>query len=294
MSLDSLRAITIADIDDSDRLRPLNPKWVANFAEQVTAGADIAPIEVVERSGGAHAFRLMAGAHRLQGHRQAGRETIVARVFAEIAYPTEAAVRQREIDENVQRYDLTVLDRAVFLATWRDIYEAGNLTASHGGKRRGSGAEIKLQDPATWSDDASDAASQRFAARFSTAAAQVLGISERSIFASVRIARRIPRDVRNAIAFWPLADNQTELLQLAAETPERQAKIVRLIGSEAAARVADAIAILDRVAPAPRLGPVEKLADRFARLKETEQHAFFAAHAEAINAWLAAQRMKAA
>ena len=60
-----IRPIEIETIDASGRLRPIRPDWVEAFAEQIAAGDELPPIEVVERPEGG--WRLITGAHRLAG-----------------------------------------------------------------------------------------------------------------------------------------------------------------------------------------------------------------------------------
>ncbi len=63
-------------------------------------------------------FALVAGAHRLEAARRLG----WAHIEALIVEGTPDEVRLIEIDENLARAELTVLDRARFLATRKRIY----------------------------------------------------------------------------------------------------------------------------------------------------------------------------
>jgi ParB family chromosome partitioning protein len=265
------RNIDIAKIDASDRLRATRQDWVDTFAESIQAGELLPAIEVVERDG---KFRLITGAHRLKAHIQVGHTVILADVLDAAAYADDAACRLREIKENMARAGLTELDRAVAIATWKGIHESVRGINRGGrpsaGKTTAESAEV-------------------FSASFSTAAARALGISERSVFVAVSIATGIARDIRDRIATHPIADRQSELIQLSRETPERQAKIIDLMLADppGASDVAEAIAALDRVPAPAAAAPWERLASKFSRLKEAQQHAFFAAHRTAITDWLA-------
>lgn len=272
--------IPISKIDRSGRLRALNLAWAGTLAEEIRAGERLPPIEVVERGDG---FRLILGNHRTEGHLLAGRDMIEAVVRSADEYATEAAVRLVEIKENLLRFELTALDRAVAIATWKEIHEGLYEPAKRGRRPTRIDPDKLAQDSAA------------FSMRFSTVAATALRLSERSIQVSVQIAAGIAPEIRERISAAPIADVAAELLQLAHQQPERQAEIVGLLLADpaAAGTVAEAIALLERI-PAPvRLAPWEKVSDRFARLDEREQGRFFAAHADAIDRWLATRTMEA-
>jgi ParB family chromosome partitioning protein len=220
------------------------------------------------------------GAHRLAAHVETGRTTIDARVFAAAEFVDEAAIRLREIRANMATIELTVLDRAVHLAAWKELYETVNTTERRGGKRRGIEVEINSQD---------------FAKRFSLAAAEALGISERSIQIAVQIASGIVPMVRARIALASIAKTASELLQLSHQDGTRQAAIVDLLLSDPpqAGSVAEAIAVLDRIPAPTKFAGWERVSDRFSRLSPADQGRFFAAHADAIDVWMAARRAAA-
>lgn len=276
-----IRTIDIAAIDASGRLRPINPTWSATLAETLAAGDRLPPIEVVERGDG---YRLIAGGHRLDAHRIVGRTTIEAEVYTAAAFADEAAIRLREIKENMLRFELTALDRAVHLATWKEIHEASYEPPKRGRKPKTIAPEELAQNSAA------------FAQSFSKAASDALGISERSVQVAVQIAAGIDLDVRDRIAGAPIADTASELLQLAHQIPVRQAKIVDLLLSDPprAGSVAEAIAALDATPAPTRLTGWERVSDRFSRLNHLEQERFFQAHADAIDRWLAKKGRRAA
>ncbi|RXF75042.1 hypothetical protein [Hansschlegelia zhihuaiae] len=291
----TIRAIEIARIDDTNRLRPVNPGAVAALMEAYQGGGDWGAIRVVERG---DTFKLVFGAQRVDAARRLGLTEIVAEICTVEQYPDDTAIRLDEIQENFVRYELTKLDRAVNLAAWKAIYEAEIPVAGHGGRRRGAGRKIKSQNSASLRKGGEQPA---FAERFSAAAAAFLDISERSVQLAVQIAEGVCPEARLRIAFTDAAKNQAELLLLAKEPPARQLAICDLLLSEppAAHGVGEAIAILDGL-QIVKLAGWERLSGAFARLKPAEQQAFYAAHEDEIRAWLAirdavaARRRKAA
>lgn len=270
----TLRTIEIDDIDASGRLRKLRPDWVDTFAEQINAGEKLPAIEVAVKPDGK--YRLLVGAHRLAGHVKAGKTAIDADVL-DIPAADQAACQLREIKENFYRVGLSELDRCVALATWKDIYEATNPLPKRGRK---SAEEI------------AEESSGIFYSSFSTAAAKALGITDRSVRTAVSIAVAIDEGVRADIALHPIADHQGELLALAVEKAGRQRLIAKLLLDPEIGinTVADAIAAIDKTPPAARSAPWETISNKFSKLQEVQQHAFFDAHRDAITAWLKAKK----
>ena len=77
-------------------------------------------------------FALVAGAHRLEAARRLG----WTHIEAMIVEGTPDEVRLIEIDENLARAELTVLDRARFLATRKRIHERMYPAQHRGGDRK--------------------------------------------------------------------------------------------------------------------------------------------------------------
>lgn len=266
--------IPVAAIDVRPGRRRIDPSWVKTLAELMKGSADCQPIEVVQRG---ERYDLVFGGHRLAAAQAKGWAEIPTIVKQPADFADEAEIVLREITENLARRELSALDRAVDVARWREVYEA-----AHGTVRKGRPAKLVQVAPI------SDEHAERFASSFSEAARRALGINRDIIKRALRIAS-IAEDLRTLIALHPIADNQSELLQLAAEPVERQREIVELLTRVAlpAASVADAIAILDRTPERPREAAWKALSTKFSRLKEAEQDRFFALHEAAIRRWLA-------
>jgi len=270
--------IKIADIRVPANRRRLDPAWVATLAADMqTDNGHMVPIEVVPETTEGAKYRLIFGGHRLAAKVQLGETEIDAFIRDPKDVATDRQIRKREIAENLIRRQLSVLDRAKDIADWRDIYDAEHGTGKAGRK--------KVRPVEVVEDDELSA---NFALNFSDAAQAVLGISRRSVFHALKIAT-IPAPVRDAISLHPVADNQSELLLLAAEKPERQEAIARLLtleAEDAPQTVTEAISVIDRT-PKPATTPKwEKVATGFAQLKEGDQHRFFELHEAAIRQWL--------
>ncbi|MER9047636.1 ParB N-terminal domain-containing protein [Mesorhizobium sp. M0923] len=263
-----ISAIDVGLIDVAAGRRKLNPAWVETLADLFRIQGQKTPIEVIATG---ERYRLVFGHHRLAAAKLLASPAIAAVVKSSEDFASEAEIALAEITENLARRELSALDRAVDIARWREIYEAAHV-ANRGGRPK----KITLEETTA-----------KFAVSFSEAARKAFGLSERSIFNAVKIAT-IATDVRDQIALHGIADNQSELLALAAEQPTRQADIAALLTSEPpqAGSVADAIAILDRT-PKPATEPRwQKLATDFSKMKTSEQDRFFELHEAAIQRWM--------
>lgn len=257
--------------------RRLDPAWVETLGWLISEQGQKTPIELV-RDG--DSLTLVAGAHRLEAMKRSGAKTIAASVKERSEFEGEAQIALAEISENLARRELSVLDRAVDIARWRDIYEATNNVAGRGRPKKRGKADAEAAEKIT----------DMFVRNFSEVAQEVLQVTDRHIRRFMLIAR-IGAEVRYRIALHPIADNQSELLQLAAEPAERQEKIVALLTAEPAqaTSVADAAALIDRAQRPAKIERWQKLSNAFSALKDREQYAFFDLHEDAIRAWLDAR-----
>ena len=206
--------IKIDLIDSAGRLRGADPAYVEGLAESIRVSGLDNPISV--RPIGDR-YQLVAGLHRLEAHRFLELPEIMATVLD----VSEDEARLIEIDENLFRKQLTPLDRAIFLASRREIYLRLNPDATRGGDRGNQHSGGRQSDTMS----------------FSRATAEKMDLSERTIERSVQIAERIPRDLLTALADTPLANNQKELLRLSGSSEEMQRQIVdRLTRAEGPAR----------------------------------------------------------
>lgn len=203
--------LQISLIDAVDRLRVVDPDRAMLIAAGMAEEGQKTPIEVRPNPKKPGRFILVVGGHRLEGALRLGWEEI----DAEIVDLSADAARLREINENLYRADLTVLDRAVFLAEKKRLYEKLHPATKHGGDRRSDQAAI-------FGD---------LAPRFTEEAQERLGLSERQLQRVVARAKIDPA-VRKLIAATPLADNGSELDALLKLSPEEQRRSVDLLLSD--------------------------------------------------------------
>lgn len=202
-------------IEVGERLRAVDPDWVALLAANMAEQGQLEAIIVGPADPETGRYPLRAGGHRLAAAKANGWVAIEARVSA----ATGLQARLEEVDENLMRRELSALDRAVFLAERKAIWEQMHPETRHGGRRESKSTSLST-----------------CAGRFSKATAEKLGLSERSVHRAVRRAE-LPAEIRAKLAFHPVADSAAELDKLLGlPTPEQIAVADRLTRAEKPAR----------------------------------------------------------
>jgi len=217
--------------------RAVRPERVQSLAESIRDIGLLTPITV--RADG----RLIAGAHRLEAYRLLGRDTIPCRVAPMDGELWEQALRDgnthlvdelQEIDENLQREELTALAQGEAIARRKVIYETLHPETVSVRERGGPGRGRQNE--------------RHHVAGFATDTAQRAGVTERTVQRSALIGS-MPAEVRDAVRNTPLADNQQELLKLAREAKRDPAQAVRIAEAARdtqAKRVTDARSVVRR------------------------------------------------
>jgi len=156
-------------------------------------------------------YRLIAGYHRYLACQSLGWQDIPANIVTLDALHAELA----EIDENLQRQELTVLERAEQLARRKNIYEEVHpqtKNGASGGWHNNKGNKLETADSAISS--------------FNKDTAAKTGISERVVYENIRIANDIAPDVKEAIRDTEIADRKTDLLKLSQMSTGEQRKFI--------------------------------------------------------------------
>jgi ParB family transcriptional regulator, chromosome partitioning protein len=226
-------------IIDTDRLRPVDEAWVAALAESIRDHGLEQPIVVRPNPLSVNSFVLVAGCHRLAAFRLLGQTEIP--VIVRQLSPDEA--RLVEIDENLMRRELDPLDRAVFMAERKAVWERMYPETAHGGDRKSRKKQGENQ-VAT------------IATRFSKDVGKRTGLSERSVQLACRIYAELGPDAIARLRGTPLAGNQAQLLLLARMTPaERDAAIAAAVASQTSTVKA---ALRSAGLGAPEIDPTER------------------------------------
>ena len=205
--------IEIESITVGHRLRSVSKGKVDELAESIAAVGLLQPIVITEDA------NLVAGLHRLEACRQLGISAINAVVIPNLQLQKEIA----EIDENLIRNQLTVLEQCDQLKRRKELYEALYPETKRGGYARAANDELKHED-INDSRVVNDA--------FSNRAANERKVTPRTIQRAVRIAERLDADVKSRIADSPIACRFTQLMRLAELEPTMQREIVAKIADE--------------------------------------------------------------
>ncbi len=218
--------VPLADIYAGNRLRPVDPAWAEAMATSIEAGARVPPVTVRRpdhREGIEQPYALVIGGHRYEAHLLLGRPTI----RAEIADYDATRARLAEVQENLIRSELTALDRALFIAEHRRIWDILHPEAGRGGDRRSQEAINRQSLPI----------GQR---RFSDDVAARCGLGERTIRGALRLAEQLTPEAVALLRGTEWARNASELQRLSAEPAERQVEFATLHARGEAESVAKA------------------------------------------------------
>lgn len=164
---------------------------------------------------------LLAGLHRLEACKLLGKKEIECN-FIGGGYLQYALA---EIDENLLRNELSVLERAEHLERRKDIYEEMYPQTKHGGDRKSEGIKNQVTESVTCSES------------FVDNTAKITNQSPSKIREEIAISKNITPEVKEIIRNEPLADKKTELLKLAKHEPEQQKKLAEQIVRQEIKRV---------------------------------------------------------
>lgn len=221
--------VPVGEIFDGNRLRDIEPAWAEAMAASMDQGARLPPV-VLRRP---HAdegielpYALVAGGHRLAAHRLLGRSVI----RAEISSYNALQARLAEVQENLVRHDLNALDRALFIAEHKRVWELLNPEAGRGGDRksRKNNEKIKVQ-------------SLHFGRRrFTDEMADKCGLGERTVKYALALSEALAPEAIRILRGSETARNASELQRLGSEPAERQIHLAKLLTDGTADSVAKA------------------------------------------------------
>lgn len=265
-----LIAVDLIDVAE-DRLRAVRGERIEVLSKDIAANGLLQPVGVVEEASGR--FTLIFGLHRLRSVQALGRTEIAARVMAAAAVKPQER-RVLEIMENLNREDLSKLQRAENLAELKRVHEELHPEAKRGGDRGNQHQGGKKRQNEIFS--------------FSQEAAEKTGLSRRAIEIAVAIVAGLTEDSKaRARGTW-LEDHQAGLKALSEQPASMQAKICDLLFSTPpqAASVADAVVLAEggRLKSGPEK-LLNSVISNFVRLSERDRRALFDAHEDAVRAY---------
>ncbi|SFJ25349.1 ParB/RepB/Spo0J family partition protein [Albimonas pacifica] len=266
--MNDLLRIPVDLIDLGDRLRPVKPEPVELLAADIEMQGLLQPI-VVTPAG--ERFVLVVGAYRLAAVRELGWTEIPATVVRDL---DEAQLRFAEIMENVDRQELSKLERAEFLAELDAVWKRLNPSARHGGDRRSANVRAKREEVAKGSD-------QDAIFALCSDVAETVGLSKRALQLAIEIATKLTPDTKARVRGTRFEDHQGELLALAKLDAETQAKVCTVLFADQpkASSVADAVFLVrGQEKPAGGKNLMGRLNANWGRMHRNERLLFVRSH----------------
>lgn len=223
--------VQIEDIVIGKHRRPVDQDRVASLAASISEVGLQSPISLTA------SYHLIAGRHRVEAFRQLGKKTIPAVLHELNHLQAELA----EIDENLERNQLTALEESKALARRKELYEALHPETKPVNKRGGPGRghkENQRQNDVGFPEGKS---SESAAPSFTEDTAKKTGRSKSNIERKVRIGEKLTDAAAEAIQGTTVADNQAELLKLAGLTPEAQVQVAQDVKDGVVKTVTEAV-----------------------------------------------------
>jgi ParB-like chromosome segregation protein Spo0J len=182
-----------------------NPKRVETLANSIKHVGQLEPIIVRDD------MKLIAGGRRLAAIKLLGDDLIDANVLTVSDIDAELI----EIDENLERHELTVLQRSEQLARRKELYEARH-PETKAGVAGGKARQGKGKSATKMISFAEDTAAKS-------------GVSPETVRQEVQIAEDLDSDVKEAIKGTDLEDRKVDLLELSRLPKEEQGPVVEEI-----------------------------------------------------------------
>ncbi len=202
------QTISLNQIDITGRLRALDEDWAQAIAASIEVNGLLEPL-VVRAKG--DAYQLVAGMHRYRALEILEKTQAPVRIVE----MSDAHARLAEIDENLMRREVGALDRAIFLAERKAVYDELHPETRKGGDRKSDDAKIKAQ-------------TLRFDT-FTEEASEKVGLSQRSIQDAIALVKRLAPEAIEMLRGSEIDDNASQLKALSRLESEEQIAIANLI-----------------------------------------------------------------
>ena len=223
--VNKFESIQISKIIYQDRLRKVSDAHVEALKKSIEEHGLQTPLLINQID---DKYYLIAGAHRYAALVKLNVKEALCKVYKNISIIQAKLI---EVDENLVRHELNPLDRAVFLSTRKELYEELYPETKHGGDHKSDEFKTKTK---------------RFRFGFAETTAEKLGLSKRIIERAVRIATRIPSDIKERLAEAGI-DKEGELYTLTKYTVQDQKKLIDFIINDKMKNLSAAIDALNGV-----------------------------------------------
>jgi N6-adenosine-specific RNA methylase IME4 len=196
----TIKVIPISKIKIPHRLRQLDLEKVDEIAESISQIGLLHPIIVDKKN------KLISGSHRLEAYKNLNYKTIPASIVDLSKLKTSLA----EIDENLKRNELSVLEVGEHLINRESILEQMGVRAKQGDNRFTDRGEMDYT---------------------STKLADEMGFSKRSYLQRKQIVNNLSKDVIETLKDVRHDNNLTALLDLSKQPTNIQSKVSTLLSS---------------------------------------------------------------
>lgn len=210
------KRLRLSDIDTTGRVLPVDEDLALAIAASMAEIGLICPITVRHTPAAKTApYKLVVGGHRHRGAELNQWQEIDCLVVE--ANSLEA--RLMELSENIYRNELSKLDRAIFVLTYREAWEEkhGQIDPK-GGRPKKQGNDY----PVIFTSGR----------ELSRQVCNRLGFGPETYKIVNRIGQNLRPELRTALRATPYADDQSTLLKLAKRPPEEQVKVAAALEHE--------------------------------------------------------------
>ncbi|UNF36525.1 ParB/RepB/Spo0J family partition protein [Bartonella krasnovii] len=232
-----------------ERIRPVDDEHAKALAQSMAREGLMNPITVRHTPNAKEGhYTLIAGAHRLRAAELLGYSAIDAVVVQ--ADKENAALL--EVAENLFRNELSVIDRALFVQTYRELWEkkygeiqrGGDHGNQHTKDKVAKGQVVPLPKDSSVEHHETGGEGDKVAKgkhyplpndgdlngkvqslHFAKHVADRIGLSKESVKLLNRIAQHLQPELRSVLRGTALADNQAQLLKLAKMEPVAQRRV---------------------------------------------------------------------
>ena len=253
--------IDLSAIRVNKRLRDIDADAVTRIAYSMSEIGQQSPISVRPDPDDPALFILVTGAHRLE----AARKLAWAQIESTVIDAADQQHRLIEIDENLMRADLSLLDRSRFLAERKRVY-----LQLHPDRRRGGDRSSREYSKTVRADPAAHAS-------WADETSELISLSPRTVQRAVTIGEGIPDELAIALAPTPLAHREGDLYRLSQMPEDEQGRALDTL------RTADKppSTLNQLIGPSPSPQPQDPL-DRIKRTWQALEHE----HQQAFLTWL--------
>lgn len=251
--------LKLKDLHRGDRLRPVDMDVATAIAASFEETGQLSPITVRRtpaKGKGATPFTLVIGGHRCTAADILQWEELDALVVQ----ADSAQAQMMEIAENVYRNELNALDRALFVLTYRDLWEDQHGKIERGGDQKSKGNDCPL-----------------IFARGRELSKQVqerLGFGESTYKNVTRIGQNLHPALRAAVRGTEAETDQSKLLKLAKLPTDDQLRVAASLKEKPDLKLALSWLKPEKPATDAQAGLLKKLVAAWDAASPETRHAF--------------------